>query len=304
YQQQHGYNRKSSDHQRSEHHQFPEDNGVDSSAPVASYSPPPSGSTGAQDLLEELKGKNNYNPAQYELPPRTRFFVIKSYSEDDIHRSIKYEIWCSTDHGNKKLDQAYRERQSANGSILLFFSVNKSGHFCGVARMMSPVDYNASSSVWSQDKWKGQFRVQWIYVKDVPNAHLKNIILETNENKPVTYCRDTTEVPYEKGVQVLDKIQSFPHTTSIFDDFSHYEQRQQAEKLGESNHHHSQDNYKENEREHHSGGARSNGYHHNSYSNSHHNAPQSAGYNKRSDSMRKQEWRDQPASGGPPTRRG
>ncbi|KAL1449473.1 hypothetical protein WDU94_001977 [Cyamophila willieti] len=125
----------------------------------------------AQNLLEELKLKNNYNPDQYELPANTRFFVIKSYSEDDIHRSIKYSIWCSTDHGNQKLDQAYRERLGVDGAILLFFSVNKSGHFCGVARMMSPVDYNASSSVWSQDKWKGQFRVQWIYVKDVPNSH-------------------------------------------------------------------------------------------------------------------------------------
>jgi YT521-B-like domain len=45
----------------------------------------------------------------------------------------------------------------------LFFSVNSSGHFCGVAQMITPVDYN------SLTKWKGSFRVKWIYVKDVPN---------------------------------------------------------------------------------------------------------------------------------------
>lgn len=110
-------------------------------------------------VLDELKGKNNYNPTDFDLTaPNARFFVIKSYSEDDIHRSIKYEIWCSTEHGNKRLDQAYREREG-NGAIFLFFSVNGSGHFCGMAQMVSHVDYNANSSVWSQDKWKGQFKV-------------------------------------------------------------------------------------------------------------------------------------------------
>lgn len=154
--------------------------------------------------------------------------MIKSYSEDDIHRSIKYEIWCSTEHGNKRLDQAYREREP-NGAVYLFFSVNGSGHFCGMAQMVSPVDYNSNSSVWSQDKWKGQFKVRWIYVKDVPNVQLRHIRLENNENKPVTNSRDTQEVPHAKGLQVLRIMHSYRHSTSIFDDFIHYEKRQEEE---------------------------------------------------------------------------
>lgn len=180
-------------------------------------------------VLDELRGKNNYNPPDYDLSaPNARFFVIKSYSEDDIHRSIKYEIWCSTEHGNKRLDQAYRERDG-NGPVYLFFSVNGSGHFCGMAQMMSSVDYNSNSSVWSQDKWKGQFKVRWIYVKDVPNVQLRHIRLENNENKPVTNSRDTQEVPHAKGLQVLRIMHSYRHSTSIFDDFVHYEKRQEEE---------------------------------------------------------------------------
>lgn len=180
-------------------------------------------------VLDELRGKNNYNPTEFDLTgPNARFFVIKSYSEDDIHRSIKYEIWCSTEHGNKRLDQAYREREG-NGAVFLFFSVNGSGHFCGMAQMVSTVDYNANSSVWSQDKWKGQFKVRWIYVKDVPNVQLRHIRLENNENKPVTNSRDTQEVPHAKGLQVLRIMHSYRHSTSIFDDFIHYEKRQEEE---------------------------------------------------------------------------
>lgn len=187
--------------------------------------------TPSHPVLDELRVKNNYNPAEFDFSaPNARFFVIKSYSEDDIHRSIKYEIWCSTEHGNKRLDMAYREREKEpNGCVYLFFSVNGSGHFCGMAQMVSPVDYNCNSSVWSQDKWKGQFRVRWIYVKDVPNVQLRHIRLENNENKPVTNSRDTQEVPHSKGLQVLRILHTYRHSTSIFDDFVHYEKRQEEE---------------------------------------------------------------------------
>lgn len=156
-----------------------------------------------------------------------RFFVIKSYSEDDIHRSIKYNIWCSTEHGNKRLDQAFHEREKEGGGVYLFYSVNGSGHFCGMAQMISNVDYSSNSSVWAQDKWKGSFKVKWIYVKDVPNQPLRHIKLENNENKPVTNSRDTQEVPNAKGQQVWRILHTYKHSTSLFDDFVHYEMRQQ-----------------------------------------------------------------------------
>ncbi|XP_016129658.1 YTH domain-containing family protein 3-like isoform X1 [Sinocyclocheilus grahami] len=180
-------------------------------------------------VLEKLKTLNNYNPKDFDWNLKNgRVFIIKSYSEDDIHRSIKYTIWCSTEHGNKRLDGAYRSL-CAKGPLYLLFSVNGSGHFCGVAEMKSTVDYNAYAGVWSQDKWKGKFEVKWIFVKDVPNNQLRHIRLENNDNKPVTNSRDTQEVPLEKAKQVLKIIATFKHTTSIFDDFAHYEMRQEEE---------------------------------------------------------------------------
>ncbi|XP_070960903.1 YTH domain-containing family protein 3-like [Oncorhynchus clarkii lewisi] len=180
-------------------------------------------------VLEKLRALNNYNPKDFDWNLKNgRVFIIKSYSEDDIHRSIKYSIWCSTEHGNKRLDGAYRSL-GAKGPLYLLFSVNGSGHFCGVAEMRSPVDYNSYAGVWSQDKWKGKFEVKWAFVKDVPNNQLRHIRLENNDNKPVTNSRDTQEVPLEKAKQVLKIIATFKHTTSIFDDFAHYENRQEEE---------------------------------------------------------------------------
>lgn len=180
-------------------------------------------------VLDKLKLQNEYNPKRLTMDLRnSRFFVIKSYSEDDIHRSIKYNIWCSTEHGNKRLDATFRAQKN-RGPVILLYSVNGSGHFCGVAEMKTCVDYSSRPGVWSQDKWKGQFQVKWIYVKDVPNTVLRHIRLENNDNKPVTNSRDTQEVPADKGRQVLKIIANYKHQTSIFDDFGHYERRQQEE---------------------------------------------------------------------------
>ncbi|KAL2103289.1 hypothetical protein ACEWY4_000157 [Coilia grayii] len=199
---------------------------------------PPGSGPGAGEshpVLEKLRAAHSYNPKDFDWNLKTgRVFIIKSYSEDDIHRSIKYSIWCSTEHGNKRLDAAFRAVNS-KGPVYLLFSVNGSGHFCGVAEMRSPVDYGTSAGVWAQDKWKGKFDVDWLFVKDVPNSQLRHIRLENNDNKPVTNSRDTQEVPLEKAKQVLKIIATYKHTTSIFDDFSHYEKRQEEEEVVKKN---------------------------------------------------------------------
>uniref|UniRef100_UPI003AAB93CF YTH domain-containing family protein 1-like isoform X1 n=1 Tax=Centroberyx gerrardi TaxID=166262 RepID=UPI003AAB93CF len=201
--------------------------GGGNSGPPVSASLGPGGES--HPVLEKLRAAHSYNPKEFEWNLKNgRVFIIKSYSEDDIHRSIKYSIWCSTEHGNKRLDSAFRA-MNGKGPVYLLFSVNGSGHFCGVAEMRSPVDYGTSAGVWAQDKWKGKFDVDWLFVKDVPNSQLRHIRLENNDNKPVTNSRDTQEVPLEKAKQVLKIIATYKHTTSIFDDFSHYEKRQEEE---------------------------------------------------------------------------
>ncbi|KAK3753538.1 hypothetical protein QZH41_006517 [Actinostola sp. cb2023] len=192
------------------------------SSPASSGEPLP--------VLERLKAKWNYNHKDNPLlmHGNARFFIIKSYSEDDIHRSIKYSVWTSTEHGNRRLNEAFKE-QSKSGPVYLIFSVNGSGHFCGIAQMMSEVDLDIETGIWSQDKWKGKFEVKWYFVKDVPNNALRHIRLENNDNKPVTNSRDTQEIPPDKARQVVKIVQSYKHQTSIFDDFSHYEKREDEE---------------------------------------------------------------------------
>ncbi|GAA94099.1 uncharacterized protein L969DRAFT_102407 [Mixia osmundae IAM 14324] len=177
--------------------------------------------------IAALIASKNYNPMSFDTKPqRARFFVIKSYTEEDVYKSLKHEIWSSTELGNQRLDRAYREA-CADGPVYLFYSVNGSGHFCGVAEMLTRVDPTVSSSVWAQDKWKGLMRVRWIYVRDIPNSALRHIKLtNTAEQKAVTSSRDTQEVPFAQGLEMLDMFATYPSRTSLLQDYSYYEMHQ------------------------------------------------------------------------------
>ncbi|XP_062196039.1 YTH domain-containing protein ECT4-like isoform X2 [Phragmites australis] len=176
-------------------------------------------------------GRELYNRPDFVTEYKNaRFFIIKSYSEDNVHKSIKYGVWASTTNGNKKLDSAYREamEKEEHYPIFLLFSVNASAQFCGVAEMIGPVDFAKSVDYWQQDKWTGQFPVKWHIVKDVPNNLFRHIILENNDNKPVTNSRDTQEVKLEQGLEMLKILKNYDDDVSILDDFDFYEEREKA----------------------------------------------------------------------------
>ncbi|KAM0066444.1 putative YTH domain-containing protein [Helianthus debilis subsp. tardiflorus] len=194
-----------------------------------------SSTDGNKEESKEVKEVNatpdreQYNKTEFpETYADAKFFIIKSYSEDDVHKSIKYNVWASTQNGNKKLDSAYREAQQKSKAcpIFLFFSVNTSGQFVGVAEMVGAVDFNKSLEYWQQDKWIGCFPVKWHIVKDLPNGLLKHIILEYNENKPVTNSRDTQEVKLAQGLQMIKIFKEHSSKQCILDDFEFYEDRQ------------------------------------------------------------------------------
>ncbi|KAL0388930.1 UNVERIFIED_CONTAM: YTH domain-containing protein ECT3 [Sesamum radiatum] len=104
--------------------------------------------------------------------------------------------------------------------------VNASGQFCGVAEMTGPVDFQRDMDFWQQDKWSGSFPVKWHIIKDLPNPNFRHIILENNENKPVTNSRDTQEICYKKGLEMLQIFKNYTSKTSLLDDFMYYENRQ------------------------------------------------------------------------------
>ncbi|XP_068651812.1 YTH domain-containing protein ECT4-like isoform X2 [Aristolochia californica] len=179
--------------------------------------------------------REQYNQPDFETKyEQAMFFVIKSFSEDDIHKSIKYNVWASTPGGNKKLDTAYHDAEARSiekGTkcpVFLFFSVNGSGQFVGLAEMLGKVDFKKTMDFWQQDKWTGFFPLKWHIIKDVSNSQLRHIVLENNDNKPVTNSRDTQEIKFKQGLEMLAIFKSYPAETSLLDDLPFYEDREKS----------------------------------------------------------------------------
>lgn len=86
---------------------------------------------GDANTQENIIYTDQYNREDFPIDNEiAKFFVIKSYSEDDVHKSIKYNVWSSTPHGNKKLQSAFEDSgrkaigKSGGCPIFLFFSVS------------------------------------------------------------------------------------------------------------------------------------------------------------------------------------
>ncbi len=112
------------------------------------------------------------------IDEKSQFFVIKSFSEEDVHKSIKYSVWSSTKTGNQTLNNSYKITSERGGHVYLFFSCNGSGRYVGLARMKSEVNENKQFMYWTQDsKWPGLFDVEWIFIKDTPFKCFKHICI-------------------------------------------------------------------------------------------------------------------------------
>lgn len=201
----------------------------------------PSKPSAEEDQLVPTIQKEKYNKEDFKTQyDNAKFYIIKSYSEDDIHKCVKYDVWSSTPNGNRKLDAAFLEAEakaSGTGSscpVFLFFSVNGSGQFLGVAEMVGQVDFNRNMDFWQLDKWSGFFPLKWHIIKDVPNTQFRHIILENNDNRPVTYSRDTQEIGLKEGLEMLNILKNYSEKTSILDDFNFYEKREKLLKAKRS----------------------------------------------------------------------
>ena len=112
----------------------------------------------------------------------------------------------------------------------MFFSCNGSGKYIGVAKMISNVNFNQSFSYWTQDNiWKGLFNVEWVFLKDIPFTYFKEFIIQMKDgrNLPVTYSRDTQEIPFDIGCKMIEIFKKFKNKFSILECMEFYDIRQE-----------------------------------------------------------------------------
>lgn len=83
------------------------------------------------DEFETTISRDQYNLSDFQTEYETaKFYVIKSFNEDDVHKGVKYNVWTSTPNGNRKLNTAYLDSEAklrqtdTKCPVFLFFSVS------------------------------------------------------------------------------------------------------------------------------------------------------------------------------------
>lgn len=168
------------------------------------------------------------NPAAFDVAAArgARFFVIKAPSERDVLASVRHGVWATSDAGARRLASALHGPPPLPPptGVYLFFSVNGSGQFCGVAQLVRALEPavagasgSGSGSGGGDERRRALFGVRWLFVKNVPNSYLRHIRMPNCDNRPVTNCRDAQELLEPQGHEMLAVFYSFCHSTSLLD---------------------------------------------------------------------------------------
>ncbi|KAL0229686.1 hypothetical protein PCE1_003254 [Barthelona sp. PCE] len=164
----------------------------------------------------------------FRFPEEFKLFVIKSFSEDDVFKSIRYGVWTSTLRGNQRLNEAF---ETSKVPIYLLFSVNRSKTFCGFAQLVSGV-IDRNLPIWDSSKFTSFFNVKWLYLLDVPNTLFEGVSVESNDNLPFFRSRDTQDLNQDEGNQIITRYLGYGATnknpTNILMDWNFYLNREES----------------------------------------------------------------------------
>jgi len=142
-----------------------------------------------------------------EAAPDTRFFIIKSFNEENVEQCMEDGLWASQEKNREVLTTAFAQCQN----VILFFSVNLSRAFQGYARMSTAPSPDTPQPRWMKKlHWDSTqpFRIEWLSTVTTPFDvvhHIHNPLNEDQRGKQIPsvayaspWCRGATAAPTQK----------------------------------------------------------------------------------------------------------
>ncbi|KAK0743267.1 YTH domain-containing protein, partial [Schizothecium vesticola] len=135
----------------------------------------------------------------------TRYFIVKSWTDENVYRCMEEGIWVTQQHNEGLLNQAFTQTKN----VILFFSANQSKAFQGYARMISPTSPKNSSPRWvSGLRWASSnpFRVRWLSKIEVEFFRIGHLRNSLNEGLAVLVGKDGQEIEERCGANLLAEM--------------------------------------------------------------------------------------------------
>ncbi|XAR59366.1 hypothetical protein NMG60_11015185 [Bertholletia excelsa] len=150
---------------------------------------------------------NQGNKTATPLPQGiSRYFIVKSCNRENLELSVQQGVWATQRSNESKLNEAFDSVEN----VILIFSVNRTRHFQGCAKMTSKIGGSAVGGNWKHAHgtahYGRNFSVKWLKLCELSFHKTRHLRNPYNENLPVKISRDCQELEPSVGEQLASLL--------------------------------------------------------------------------------------------------
>nr|GMD07352.1 30-kDa cleavage and polyadenylation specificity factor 30-like [Ipomoea batatas] len=162
---------------------------------------------GSQGQTPSTGQQNQTNRSAIPLPQGTsRYFIVKSCNRENLELSVQQGVWATQRSNEAKLNEAFDSMEN----VILIFSVNRTRHFQGCAKMTSRIGGATKGGNWKHEHgtahYGRNFSVKWLKLCELSFQKTRHLRNPYNENLPVKISRDCQELEASVGEQLASLL--------------------------------------------------------------------------------------------------
>ncbi|KAL5157905.1 30-kDa cleavage and polyadenylation specificity factor 30 [Glycine soja] len=135
-----------------------------------------------------------------------RYFIVKSCNRENLELSVQQGVWATQRSNESKLNEAFDSVEN----VILVFSVNRTRHFQGCAKMTSRIGGSVAGGNWKYAHgtahYGRNFSVKWLKLCELSFHKTRHLRNPYNENLPVKISRDCQELEPSIGEQLASLL--------------------------------------------------------------------------------------------------
>ncbi|KAL3632326.1 30-kDa cleavage and polyadenylation specificity factor 30 [Castilleja foliolosa] len=136
----------------------------------------------------------------------SRYFVVKSCNRENLELSVQQGVWATQRSNEAKLNEAFESVVN----VILIFSVNKTRHFQGCAKMTTRIGGFVGGGNWKHAHgtahYGRNFALKWLKLCELSFDKTRHLRNPYNENLPVKISRDCQELEPSVGEQLASLL--------------------------------------------------------------------------------------------------
>ncbi|KAI4297046.1 hypothetical protein L6164_036955 [Bauhinia variegata] len=150
---------------------------------------------------------NQANRTATPLPQGiSRYFIVKSCNRENLELSVQQGVWATQRSNEAKLTEAFDSVEN----VILIFSVNRTRHFQGCAKMTSRIGGSVPGGNWKYAHgtahYGRNFSLKWLKLCELSFHKTRHLRNPYNENLPVKISRDCQELEPSIGEQLASLL--------------------------------------------------------------------------------------------------